>query len=81
MPLITLHLEGHSKNGNECSPDRTGPSTSMSIDFKKHTAQVSLCEDQFVEIDSDVLETFYFTCKLNWFLSVSSVFSSKSTES
>lgn len=65
MPLITLHLEGHNKNGNECSPDRTGLSTSVSTEFKKHTAQVSLCEDQFVEIDSDVLETFYFTCKLN----------------
>lgn len=45
LPLITLYLEGNVKNGNECSPDRTGLSTSVSIELKKFTAQVSLCED------------------------------------
>lgn len=42
----------------------TGLSTLMSIEIRKHIAQVLLYEDKFVEIDSDILETFYLQVKL-----------------
>ena len=48
--------------GMSASP--TGLSTLMSIEIRKHTAQVLLYEDKFVEIDSDILETFYLQVKL-----------------
>lgn len=51
-------------SGMGMSAPPTGLSTLMSIEIRKHIAQVLLYEDKFVEIDSDILETFYLQVKL-----------------